>query len=135
MEKLQDKAMLVRLNLQGGEVDRIRERIESRVKKATDTAMNDLWERLYQSVSRMAERLDNTDKVFRDSLVNNLCSLTELLPRLNVTDNPNLETMRREIEGKLWQTSPASLRTDTTARKKTAHEAKNIMAGYMGVTS
>ena len=76
MEKLQDKAMLVRLNLQGGEVDRIRERIESRVKKATDTAMNDLWERLYQSVSRMAERLDNTDKVFRDSLVNNLCSLT-----------------------------------------------------------
>ena len=36
-------------------------------------------------------------KVFRDSLVENARELCELLPKLNMTDDPNLEAIRKEL--------------------------------------
>lgn len=123
-----------RVNLQTEEVERIHQEIEGRVNKATETALKDLWHRLHKAVAHMVERLNDMDKTFRNSLVGNLQGLVELLPRLNITDNPELEAIRQEIEDKLCQ-DPDLLRTNIQERKKTAQDAQDIltkMAGYVG---
>lgn len=124
-----------RVTLQGGEVARIQQDIENRCNAAMERAMKDLWSRLFEAVKHMAEKLGDTDKVFRNSLVNNLCELTAILPKMNITGNADLEKMRREIEDKLCGLEPDELRKDPEQRKQTAQDASAIletMAGYIG---
>ena len=82
----------------------------------------------------MVERLSDPEAVFRDSLVGNIVKLTELLPRLNLNDDPGLEQMRRQIEATLCDYSPEQLRKDKTVRKEAVDSAKSVldlMAGYV----
>ena len=58
-----------------------------------------------------------------------------LLPRLNITDDPDLEAMRREIESAVCNYEPSDLRENKEIRKDAAKEASDIlekMAEYMG---
>jgi hypothetical protein len=50
-----------------------------------------------------------------------------LLPRLNFTDDPNLEAMRAEVEAKLIGHHPDALRNNLDLRQDTAAEAADIM--------
>ena len=50
-----------------------------------------------------------------------------LLPRLNFTDDPNLEAMRAEVEAKLIGHHPDALRNNLDLRQDAALEAKAIM--------
>ena len=82
----------------------------------------------------MAERLNDKDATFRDSLVGNIISLVQLLPKLNIAEDQELETMRQHIEAKLTKASPDELRNSRHIRRKVAKEASAIldaMSGYV----
>lgn len=124
-----------RVELQAADVSRIQADIKARVEAARVLAMKDLWERLFSTVSSMADRLSEKDAIFRDSLVNNLRDLCSILPKLNIDDDPRLEKLRKDIEDKLCDTDAKDLRQDEIARAGTAKNAKKIleaMSGYMG---
>ena len=121
-----------RVTMQESEVARIREDIEKHNKEAQEAAMQDLWKRLYVAVENMAERLSNKDNIFRDSLVGNISELCGLLPKMNITDDPELERMRREIEDKLCGYEPITLRKDMAQRTQAAQDAKAIMSNMVG---
>jgi hypothetical protein len=53
--------------------------------------------------------------------------LCDLLPRLNIGDDPNLENMRQEVEGKLASLSTDAIRNDPTVRQGAADDAAAIM--------
>lgn len=109
--------------------------IEQRTNEIQAKAMRHLWDRVYNAVSHMANVLSKQEKIFRDSLVWNLCELADILPDMNITDDPNLEHMRKAIQEKLCVYDPQTLRDDTKARGETAKQAEDIisaMAGYMG---
>lgn len=113
----------------------IRADIERRTTDRLAAAQRELWDRLFAAVRHMAEKLQDPKSIFRDSLVVNLRDLCTLLPRLNVTDNPDLERQRLDVERLLTTTPPETLRTDNTARAATAAAASQIaatMAAYMG---
>lgn len=116
-----------RVSLAQDEVAAIQQDIENRLAKSHAAATRDLWHRLYEVVGRMVERLSDPEAVFRDSLVGNVAHLAELLPRLNIDDDPDLEIMRRNIEASLCQYSPTQLRTDKKARREAANTAKNVL--------
>lgn len=127
-----------RINLGDEEVAMIRERISLDVAAAQQIAMRDLWNRLHSGVSHLVERLSDPDKVFRDTLVTNLRELCSLLPRLNLTQDRQLEAMRAEIETRLSGQNPQSLREDPSLRAKVAQEAariQSVMSAYMGAPS
>ena len=95
-----------RVDLGDAEEQRIRQAIEANANQAIERAMGDLWQRVHDVVSGMLDKLSRyqsdpaTGKVvatFRDSAVNNLRDMVDLLGRLNVTDDPNLEAMRRRL--------------------------------------
>ena len=124
-----------RVDLAQDEVAAIKQQIEMQARKAQEGAMNDLWNRLYDVVHKMANKLDEKDAIFRDSLVDNIKNLTQILPKLNVTDDPALERMARDVEQKLCRFSPKDLRADPAAKQTVANEANailEVMGCYMG---
>ncbi len=123
-----------RVNLAADEVAAIQSDIEQRLAAANAVAHRDLWQRLFTVVGNMVERLSDPEAVFRDSLVSNMVRLTELLPRLNLYDDPQLEAMRRQIEADLCRHTPEELRRNNHIRQQTARAAQSVldaMSGYM----
>jgi len=125
-----------RVNLGKDEVDAIKRDLENRIEQAHAMATKDLWKRLYDVVSHMVDRLSEPDTVFRDTLVGNIVRITELLPRLNINNDPELDQMRRQIEDSLCDYSPDQLRTDKKLRRQAVGRAQDVldaMAGYVEV--
>ncbi len=123
-----------RITLQSEELDRIKADIESRVKEIQSKAMHDLWSRLYDAVSHMVERLHDPKAIFRDTLVSNIVDLVNLLPALNVAEDPDLESMRSRVESILAGLKAEDLREDKALRQETAKDAESIlrdMQAYM----
>lgn len=110
--------------------------IERRVNKRLENAMSDVFVRIRDLVSKMSERLhdyapakgDTKAKgVIRESLVYNIYELAELLPSLNVTDDPRIIALQKELMTDLVEHSPEILRTDDKARKSTLTKADKIL--------
>jgi hypothetical protein len=95
---------------------------------------------MYEAVSHMAERLSayNTteqgvEHPFRDSIVTNLVKLVDVMPRLNVTHDPELEWLTDQVRASLL-VDPAELRKSESVRAETATKAARIaqqMSAYI----
>jgi hypothetical protein len=129
-----------RVSLGDEETKRIQRQITATVEASLMIASRELWQRLYEAVSHMAERLSaykvsesGVEHPFRDTIVTNLVRLVDVLPKLNVTGDPELERMAEEIRRSLL-VDPAELRKSEASRNETARAAAAIaqqMAGYM----
>lgn len=115
-----------RVSIADEELTRIQQDVEARVQKAQGNAMREAWQRLYDRVQKIQEKLADPKAIFRDSLIENAQEICTLLPRLNLTDDPELEAMRQEVEKSLL-VHPDALRTNVTTRESTAEKAKAIM--------
>ena len=123
-----------RVSIGSEELSRIQQDVERRVKDAEQAALKDVWNRLYDRVKHMAEKLADPKAIFRDSMLENTREICALLPRLNFTDDPNLEAMRQQVEASLLK-HPEALRNDPDLRHDTAVEARKIMdamGAFMG---
>lgn len=124
-----------RVNIADSELTRIQEEVQARVNQAAQAAMQDVWQRLYDKVKHLANKLDDPKSRLHESTVQHVVDMCELLPRLNFNDDPNLEAMRREVETKLTGYSKDALVTSPTLRQTKADEANDIaarMAAFMG---
>jgi hypothetical protein len=115
-----------RVQIASDELTRIQQDVEVRVKQAQQKAITEVWTRLYDRVKNMADKLADPKSIFRDTLVENLREQCNMLSRLNFTDDPNLETMRQQVEDSLLK-HPEALRNNPDLRSDTALEAKSIM--------
>lgn len=126
-----------RVEIANAERDALRLQIEGTLSEASQTAMRDLWERVAEAVKAMASRLGayktvivdgkaKTENPFRDSLVENLRDLCDLIPRLNFAGDTELEAIRQRIESELLQVSPDVLRGRDTVRQDVAARAEDI---------
>jgi hypothetical protein len=116
-----------RVSIASEELKRIQQDVERRVQQSQAVAMKEVWTRLYDKVKFMAERLADPKAMFRYTLVENTRELCALLPRLNFTDDPNLEALRQEVEMGIANHHPDALRNNPDLRRDTAAEARAIM--------
>jgi hypothetical protein len=124
-----------RVTLQTDEVEAIKKDIEAKNKDRLKEATYDLFERLNDAVSKLADKLAEEDAIFRDSLVENVVELTELLPKLNVTNDSKLNDLLKVTMQKICSLNPDTLRKEPEVRAKAVDDAKKIldrMAGYLG---
>lgn len=124
-----------RVQLADDELSTIHADIQRRVEESSGLAMKEAWQRLYSHVKLMSERLGNTEGRLYDSLFDNAIELCRILPRLNFSDDPNLEAMRQEVETKLVGHSKEAIKGSPVLRKQVADEAADIMArmgAFMG---
>jgi hypothetical protein len=133
-----------RVTLGDEEKERIKRQITAAVEASLQVASRELWQRLYEAVSHLAERLqaykvtdEGVEHPFRDSVVTNLVKLVDVLPKLNVTGDPELERLAAQVRASLL-VDPQELRESELVRSETAKNATAIaqrMAAYMGVYS
>jgi hypothetical protein len=116
-----------RVSIASEELKRIQQDVERRVQQSQAVAMKEVWTRLYDKVKHMADKLADPKAVFRDSMIDNAREICALLPRLNFSDDPNLETLRQQVEMSIANHHPDALRNNPDLRRDTAAEARAIM--------
>lgn len=116
-----------RVSLGSDEMSRIQKDIQERLAQAQALAAKDVWKRLYDRVEHISRQCGNPSARIHDSLVGHARELCDLLPRLNITDDPNLESMRQEVEQRLASYHPDALRNDPGIRQEVAESAEDIM--------
>ena len=125
-----------RVELLDDDVQAIRDSITRDVNESVQGAVTNLYERMHAHVSRMAERLGDEDAVFRDSLVLNIRELCDILPRLNLTGDANLDAMAQRINAELGMFEPDELRESKALRSEIARkalQAQSDLATFMGI--
>lgn len=110
----------------------LREQLKADVERAMGEAMQDVWRRIYEVVSKAHERLSCPDNKFKDSLVENAIELCAVLPSLNITSDPDLEQARRDVERSLCAHRPDTLRDDLDTRAQVADQMAEIMRKMSG---
>ena len=79
-------------DLAQGETERVKRDIEQQVRTRLNDAQRDLYRRLGEAVERVGERLREGENgkplVFRDSLIENIRELVDVVPRLNIWCSP-----------------------------------------------
>lgn len=127
-----------RLDIGNEAQDTIKQHYESYYTAQLNSAMDDVWRRTYDALSRMSERLDYTEKevqvvdakgkartkvegrkVFRDTLVENVRDMIGLLDTCNVTGNSQMAAMKAQLEETMYAVTPDALRSNSQLRKDT----------------
>jgi hypothetical protein len=114
------------------ELDKLKAEIGTTWEAQEAAATGDLYKRLALYVGHMADKLTDPEAVFRDSLVNNLKELCDLIPGLNFAANPELAELAEATRAKLANISPETLRTDLKVRGQIAGEAGELLAKITG---
>ncbi len=117
-----------RVQLSAEEQARIAREIDSNVRQSLVHGTEDLWKRLRDVVSHMVDRLNEPESRFHATLVTNIFDLVELLPRLNVTGDPELNRFAEEVRQKLCAYTAHDLKKHELLRMATATDAAGIVS-------
>lgn len=122
-----------RCNLSQSSIEDVKDNLDECIAEAQKTAIRDLWMRLKTPIKHMVEKLSDEKGMFKNSMIENLQSIIELIPKLNLVDDPVLNQFAKEAEMKLIA-NPQDLRNNPDIRKDVAKEAENLlkrMEGYL----
>lgn len=123
----------IRVDLADDQIATIEASINANVQSAVEIAVRDSWQRLYDVVAHINERLADPKAVFRDSLITNAREICASLERLNVTNDPALESMRARVLSDLTVFDPDVLRDTPQVRATVADKADEILKQMSGL--
>jgi DNA-binding transcriptional regulator/RsmH inhibitor MraZ len=122
--------------------ERIKRQIAESIQASLRVGTRELWQRLYKVVSHLSARMseynaaqDGSKPRLYDSMITNIVEIVDVLPKLNIAGDTELDRMASEIRRSLV-VDPQELRKSETMRSDTAKAAVDIaqrMAAYMGV--
>ncbi len=105
-------------------------------------AMQEAWNRLHDCVTKMSEKLADAPtpritkegeiytQIFRDTLITNAVDLCGLLTKLNVTNDPKLEAIRRRLEATVTGVEAKEVRENNTIRHDVKSQVDEILAMF-----
>lgn len=130
-----------KVELAQSDIDTITQDIENRNQDAIKQANQELWNRIYSAVKALSEKMkesrqvkgEDVTPIFRDSIIGNIKELVELLPGLNILNDPALETARQDLEKDLGGIEPNELRKSSGSRQEVAEKADAILNNIQGI--
>jgi hypothetical protein len=114
-----------RLKVNAAEVQHLRSQMEEEISSRITEANRSLWLRVKEAVGKVAERLSQDDAVFRNSLIDNVQELIDLIPRLNFTEDDELDDIVQEMKPLI--VDPEDIREDARLRHQKAEQARTIL--------
>ena len=122
---------------------RVKRDIESQIEKRLNDAVADLYRRLGEAVERVSERLqegeDGKPLVFRNSMIENIRDLVDVVPRLNIFGDDRLAQLCQDVKDRIAHADPETLRLspqfNPNVRRQVKRDADALMqqfAGYFG---
>ncbi len=116
-----------RVTLSEEEQARVAREIDENVRQSLQRGTEDLWDRLKGVVAHMVERLNEPESRFHASLVTNIGQLVDLLPRLNVNQDEELNRFAQEIKDRCCGFTARDLKKNEILRVATANDAAQIL--------
>ena len=117
-----------RVQLSAEEQARVSREIDANVRESLTRGTEDLWKRLREVVAHMVDRLNEPESRFHGSLVSNIADLVEILPKLNVSGDADLNRFAEQIKERLCNYSAHDLKKNELLRAATANDASSIVA-------
>lgn len=97
-------------------------------------ANQDSWTRLYEALKRLSDRLvveeDGKKRRFHDTMVTGALELCDLLTQMNITNDTELESARRQLEAVLSGVTPDELRKEDGTRILTKQKVDQILSSF-----
>jgi hypothetical protein len=122
-----------RVQMSAEEQARVSREIDANVRESLMRGTEDLWRRLREVVAHMVDRLNEPESRFHGSLVTNVLDLVEILPRLNVNGDTDLNRFADQVKERLCNYSAQDLKKHVLFRVTTAADAANIVAEMDGL--
>jgi len=116
-----------RAKLGDDEAAEIAAEVKNNIESLVTNAMKSIWSQLGEFVGRIADTMSKKEKKFRSSIFDNLIKFCESIPKLNLTNDEELEKIRKEVI-KLCNVDIFELREIPNSRKKVAEEAKDVLS-------
>jgi len=88
---------------------------------------------LYDCIEAIHERLSDTDNIFRDSLVENLEDLCDLIPSINIGEDQTINDLAVTAKAELCSFAPQELRDDPVKRQVVSKKADKLLNNLDGV--
>ena len=117
-----------RLQINDQEVNRLREQMETEYGMKVAEATKDIWTRIKDTVGHMVDKLTDKNARFHDSLVGNVRELVELLPKLNITSDKDIDLAVDSMKTLLVE--PDNLRNNKRFRSQKAKQAQAILEKF-----
>jgi hypothetical protein len=117
-----------RVQMSAEEQARVAREIDANVRESLTRGTEDLWKRLRDVVSHMVDRLNEPESRFHATMVTNVFDLVELLPRLNVNGDADLNRFADQIRQRLCGFTAQDLKKHDLLRVATANDAAEIVA-------
>ena len=122
---------------------RVKRDIESQIEERLHDAVGDLYRRLGEAVERVSERLqegeDGKPFVFRNSMIENIRDLVDVVPRLNIFGDDRLALLCQDVKDRIAHADPDTLRPspqfNPNVRRQVKRDADALIqqfAGYFG---
>jgi uncharacterized protein YqfA (UPF0365 family) len=121
-----------RVHLQDDQIAELAESVDERVNAAVAAAREDLYDRLQDRLSKVSERLSKPENVFRDSLIDNLKELCDLVPKMCLSPDAALQQAIDRATLEITSFNPQDLRDDTDKRAKAKAAADDILRSMGG---
>lgn len=122
-----------RIDIASRDLDEVREQYEADFKQRLGDAMRAPWEQLHRMLTGMSEKLDDNADVnrrYHDTFLTNAQEMCAMLTHLNVTNNPELEDARRQLEKALVGTTIEDIRGDGISRQSMKRQLDAILNKY-----
>jgi hypothetical protein len=116
-----------RVTMSAEEQTRVAREIDTNVRQSLQKGTEDLWNRLKNVVSHMADRLNKPESRFHASLVTNVFDLVDLLSQLNVSQDRELNRFAAEIRNRLCTYPAHELKKNDILRVATASDATALL--------
>lgn len=137
-----------RVQIGNAEIERLQAKIQEQTQARLNTAMSDVYRRLHEVVSHMAERLraykvtqvttekgkkEIRENPFRDATLQNVEDILTIMPALNLTNDPTLDELTQHVRKTLLAANAKELREDADKREATAQAAEEIASAMAGM--
>ena len=102
-------------------------RLDAANNRRMSELVHDVWARVLNPLISIASQLTSEKACFKSNLLDPLRNITSAVPNLNITNDPRLIEMTKEIEAMLDGLSPEALRGSQVLANATAAKALNIL--------
>ena len=125
----------LRVDMAKDTMDNIKAQMDSNYDNNIQIAMVEIWDRTVTAITHMKDRLTHYSKEIKEeksprmfsSMLNNVKDLVQLLPAMNLTNDPKLEQVRQQLETDFSRLSIDLLKEDDATREKTIEKTKIIL--------
>jgi hypothetical protein len=115
----------------------LKQHYEQQYNSRLEKAMRDVWQRMHDCLTHMKDRLtdevvdgDAKKKIFRDSLIENAMELIDMMPALNLTNDPKLTQASNDLRKALVGMDVKELRDNKTARESVRMDVEEILSKF-----